>query len=74
MTLASHRLDLARALAGGVVASLATGDTAGARVALDALRGLVDAAERPDTTAPTSDGGAVVDLAAERRKRALTET
>jgi hypothetical protein len=36
-TVAAHRLDLARALAGGVVASLAAGDARGARVALDAV-------------------------------------
>ena len=61
----SHRLDLARALAGGVVASLAAGDMRGARVALDALRGLVDTAERE----AAGDGATVVDLAAERRRR-----
>ena len=71
---APHRLDLARALAGAVVASLGAGDTAGARVALDALRGLVDAsepgaAERADTAAPTSGGAPVVSLATERRRR-----
>jgi hypothetical protein len=60
----SHRLDLARALAGGVVASLAAGDARGARVALDALRGLVEAEGEA-----AGEGAAVVDLAAERRKR-----
>jgi hypothetical protein len=68
-TVAPHRLDLARALAGGVIAALAEGDTAGARVALDALRELVDAAERSASAATTSDGAPVVDLARERERR-----
>jgi hypothetical protein len=61
----SHRLDLARALAAGVVASLGAGDSRGARVALDALRGLVDAAEGE----AAGERAEVLDLETERRKR-----
>jgi hypothetical protein len=60
-----HRLDLARALAAGVVASLGAGDSRGARVALDALRGLVDAAEGE----AAGERAEVLDLETERRKR-----
>jgi hypothetical protein len=68
-TVAPHRFDLARALAAGVVASLAAGDTQGARVALDGLRGLVDAAERADAAGPPSDGASAVALGGERHRR-----
>src|SRR5580704_469696 len=65
-TVAPHRLDLVRALAGAVVASFAAGDTRGARFAVDTLRGLVDAQDRPETMGSTSDETPVIDLAAER--------
>jgi hypothetical protein len=52
---------MVRALAGNVAAAFEVGDTKAARVAIEALRGLVEVA--------ASEGTSVVDLADERAKR-----
>ena len=54
--------DLGRALADGLAAALAAGDMKAARVALEALDGLVD-------NVPETDDAPIVDLAVERRRR-----
>lgn len=55
----SPRVALVRARAGGVAAAFEADDKTAARVALDALRALVDA----------PDGAAVVDLASARARK-----
>lgn len=55
----SPRVALVRALAGGLAAAFEADDKTAARVALDALRALVDA----------PDGAAVVDLASARARK-----
>jgi hypothetical protein len=63
-------VDVARALAVGVVAALAAGDVQGAQLAVSSLAALVDAcdAEAPPQGLDVSNAN-VVDLMAERRKR-----
>jgi hypothetical protein len=70
---AAHRVDLARALAAGVVAALAASDVCAARVSAGALVDLVNGCAADLLGAEKSDDAPpVVDLEAERRKRSRT--
>jgi hypothetical protein len=66
---APHRVDLARALAAGVVAALAAGDVRGARLAVGSLADLVEGCAAEPSDAHAAEGAPVVDLADERRRR-----
>jgi hypothetical protein len=52
-----------------VVAALAAGDVRGARFAVGALADLVDGCAAEPSGDPEANGGRVVDLADERRRR-----
>lgn len=64
-----HRTALARALADSVVASLAAGDAQGARLALDTLGRLVDAADEGRAAAPSRADVVHLDAARKRSGR-----